>query len=208
MSDATDREAALAALVKGQPTTVLAVDASAPAPVSPTGVEVYAGGDEARLLIAPAHLNYLDGAGVMFYADAAVGDTVTLTKGQADRLDKLGVTVDPSTTPAELEETVGAGLWTDEQIRAGGAADLVAYVAQNPDERARVRAIEETRTGGNGKGPRATVLKATEDTPLEDDEALEAAAARALDAATVTSGPTATEVAEATQTNDAPGAGE
>lgn len=163
---ANERAAALASLLTGQSGGEGA--STAPA-LERTGREVYAGGDEARLLIKRAStLGYVKG-GVYVRAEAVPGDVVTLTKSQADRLDQLGVTVDPAT---DLDQPLGEDLLTDEQIKTGKAEDLIAYVTQHPDERDRVRSIEE----GRGNKARATVLDATEPTPVEDEEAATAAA--------------------------------
>lgn len=136
----------------------------APATVARTGAEVEAGGDVPRILVQPANLTYRTGD-VFHYPAAQVGDTVLLTAEQAKRLDGLGVTVDVDATPEDLEEAA-AGETTDEQLRVMSAADLVAYVAQNPEERDRVRALELERDA-----QRVTVLKAT--AGEDDDEDLD-----------------------------------
>lgn len=162
-----ERLAALAALAIGQEPTV----PSAPRPIVRTGREVYAGGDVRRLLILPAALTYRDGARVFHY-DAGVGDVVLLDQAQADRLDRLDATAPADATEEEVAEVqADAALPSDEVLAGMGAGELVAYVTQHPDERARVRALEEQRTGkGKGRGPRATVLEATTPTPDLDAE--------------------------------------
>lgn len=195
--EAAQRREALAALVARQDTPP-----EAEAPVVRSDREVYAGGDEPRLLIRKAStLGYRHPAGHYQRVNAEPGDVVLLTKSQAERLDRLGVTVDADSDPAEVEVESAGDLWTDDQIKVGKAGELVAYVAQHPDERPRVRLIEEARTGRRkGDGPRPSVLKATEPTPEADADAEALAAARADE------GPTAEEVAETNQGNDAPGA--
>lgn len=179
-----DRAAALAHLLAG---TTPGVEVAAPAPkIVPTGREVYAGGTIARVLLTNANLIYLtdDVPPAQQRADAHPFDTVLLDKAQADRLDKLGVVIDP----AKLEEAnaevakvpapdpakpptglppVSGELLTDDAIRTGKAEDLVAYVGQHPEQRARVRALEEERVESKR---RSSVLNATEPTPVEDDE--------------------------------------
>lgn len=188
---ATDSErlAALAALAIGQEP---APSSPAPALIVRTGREVYAGGDVRRLLVAPASLTYRE-AGRLLHADAAPGDVVLVEQSQADRLDDLGATADPDATEQELAEVkADAALPTDDVLRAMNAGELVAYVTQHPEERARVRELEEQRTGsGKGRGPRATVLAATTPTPDLDAEAvlLEDAHRQDLDAARVAGTP-------------------
>jgi hypothetical protein len=168
----TDRTLALEALAAGA-----TAGGEVPAPVARTGEEVYAGGDEARLLIQPAHIVYLDRSvdpPVLAYPAAGVGDVVLLTKAEAKRLDELGVTVEPSADLEEVAEELAGGLATDAQLAAMNATDLVAYVVQNPDERERVRALEEER----GDKARKTVLSATEPTPEAELEAAAQAAAQ------------------------------
>lgn len=193
-----ERRAALAALAIGNTT---------PEPPTPTlartGREVEAGGEVRRLLVKTAStLGWGDNRGNYHRAEAVPGDVIRVTQAQADRLDGLGVTVDPDadlTDVAALDD----GVWTDEQIRAAGAVELVAYVTQNPDERPRVRTIEEARPSkGAGKpGFRVSVMSATEPTPVADEAALAEAAARQQ------TGPDAATVAQENQGNQAPGAG-
>lgn len=212
--ESTARAAALAALVIGQPTD----DTEAPAPLSRTGREVECGGEIPRLLVKPAStLGYRLPWGVFQRCGAVPGDVVLVSRTQADRLDALGVTVDPDADLGEVEEQQADGLWTDDQIREANAEPLVAYVAQHPDERERVRAIEEQRKGRTGK-PRATVLKATEVDP--EAEAAAQAEAEARAAATAAAGDpgdgstpedhgqTPEQIAEAQQGNDGGGTGE
>lgn len=177
-----ERRAALAALAVGADVVALP---EGDKPVERTGREVYCGGDEPRLLVRKASsLGWGDGKGGYQRCEAVPGDVVTLTKAQAARLDSLGVTVDPDADLEEVQADQADGLWTDDQVKAAKAGELVAYVTQNPDERARVRAVEEKRDGPRkGDGPRPTVIKATEETPAEDAEAAAEAAARAAAAA-------------------------
>lgn len=198
--EAAQRREALAALVARQE--------SAPepeAPVERSGREVYTGGDEARLLVKRfSTLGYMTPAGYL-RVHAVPGDVVTLTKSEAARLDALGVTVDPDTDLDAVEEQQAGDLWTDDQLKVAKAGEVVAYVAQHPEERPRVRAAEEARSGKRkGDGPRATVLKATEPTPEADADAEAEQQARQDDS----TGPTAEEVAQAAQENEAPGAGQ
>jgi hypothetical protein len=177
------RAAALHALLAGN-----TPGQEAPAPVvQRTGVTVEAGGDVERVLIAVANLTYRSGE-YLYRAAAEVGDLVLVTQDQADRLDKLGATVDPAKLD-ELDADVqridatldsalatapapGVTLKTDEELKALKAAELVAYVGQHPDERARVRTLEEARgpVSSNGRGARNSVLNATKPTPEEDAE--------------------------------------
>lgn len=153
----TDRSAALARLAELGAKPELGVTADEPA-VKRTGDEVYAGGDEARILVRDAHLTYREG-GDLLHAFANPGDTVLLTKTQAKRLDELGVTVEPDASDEELEAASSDdGKATDEQLRAMSAAELVAHVGQNPDDRERVNALELERDEDKR---RSTVLKAT-----------------------------------------------
>lgn len=154
-----DRAAALARLAElgaAGATTVAAPERT----ITRTDAEVYAGGEEARLLIRPVHLSYMD-KGIRHYPAAKPGDVVLLSEAAAKRLDALG-----ATKPADADEKdVAAALEgevTDEQIKTAGAADLVAYVTQNPDQRARVRALELER---DEKKQRKTVLEATNPEP-------------------------------------------
>lgn len=133
------------------------------ASVTRSGDEVYAGGDVARLLVKDAHLTYREG-GDLVSAFASPGDTILITAEQAKRLDGLGVTVEADASDEDLEAAAD-GEVTDEALRTMSAADLVAYVAQNPEERDRVRALELER-----EQQRVTVLKAT---AAEDDEELD-----------------------------------
>lgn len=166
----------------------------APAPrIVRTGVVVPAGGDVERVLVAVTNLTYRSGE-FLYRAAAEVGDTVLLLPEQAKRLDLLGATIDPhlidevtaatATTPVGEVPSAAAPAdgtaWTDEQVKAAKAADLIAYVGQHPDERARVRILEEARgpSTASGKGQRTTVMNATEPTPLEDDEVAAKAAAQ------------------------------
>lgn len=152
---------------------------TAPARVELTGNVIEAGGDVERILITSAQLTYSAGnPPVMHYPKAGPGDVVLVTARQAERLDSLGVTVeseaDLGDVNAALEvEAATGGAWDDERIRAAKAEEVVAYVTQNPDERARVRAIEEERSA---KKRRKTILDATEPTPLTDADALAEAA--------------------------------
>lgn len=165
-----DRASALAALVAagartGEQTT------PAPPPPARTEAVVYAGGNVERLLIGEANLTYRDDERRLVYANARPGDVILVNEGQAERLDRIGVTVDPDTDPAEVAElTATGGPATDAELEAMRAAELVAYVAQNPTERDRVRELEEARSR-----PRATVLAAVEPTPDADLIAAEAA---------------------------------
>lgn len=167
--EAAQRREALAALVARS-------DVSAPEPVpvvERSGREVDCGGDNRRLLVKRfSAIGYRLPSGVYMRTKAKPGDYVLLLKSEADRLDALGVTVDPDADLVEVAEVQADGLWTDDQITTAKAGELVAYVGQNPDERPRVRDLEEGRKGkGKGSGPRATVLKATEPTPETDADA-------------------------------------
>lgn len=189
--DATERAAALASLLVGTTADVEGAGPSDAPIVVRTGREVEAGGDVARLLLSPAHLSYMVKEGRQ-YVEAVPGDVVLLPQGEADRLDALGVTVDPDADLDEVEEQLAEGLLTDEQIRTGKAEELVAYVAQHPDERDRVKALEEER----GAKARSTVLNACELDPEAEAERELEALRRQEEA----------EQAAAQQGNDAPGA--
>lgn len=197
-AEAAQRREALAALVARTDTPTVE---AAPVVVK-SGREVDCGGDHRRLLVKRfSAIGYRLPSGVYMRTKAQPGDTVLLLKSEADRLDALGVTVEPDADLEQVADEQAGGLWTDEQIKVAKAGEVVAYVGQNPDERPRVRLLEEARTGkGKGSGPRATVLKATEATPETDADA-EAEAQARKDA-----GATAEEVAQEQQTNDAPGA--
>lgn len=198
----TERAAALAALVLG--TTPQDEGGHAAAPRTRTGRDVYAGGDVRRLLIKRAStLGYVEG-GIYMRAEAVPGDVVALSTKQAARLDGLGVTVDPDSNLGEVEATVEATGYTDAQLSAMGAADLVTYVGQHPDQADRVRSLELAKRETKR---RSSVLDAT------DPEVLEAAQVEADYGVAAKAqggdvhGPTATEVAVEQQDNDAPGAG-
>lgn len=172
-----ERAAALAALAIGQE------PAPTPAPARaavPTGREVYAGGDVRRRLIGAAALTYRSAPNApLEHADAEPGDTILVTRQQAERLDGLGVTVDDD-APVEAATVTPAA--SDDALRTMTAEQLVAHVTQNPDDRPRVRALELARTGkGKGRGPRATILAATEPTEVLDDDAARIAAERLAD---------------------------
>lgn len=173
------RAAALEALVTG--TSAGGTAPSAAPAVVRTGAEVEAGGTVARLLIDKAILSYRHGSGdssYLVYPKAKPGDVVLLSAANAARLDAAGITVDPDTDlealAAELDNT---GV-TDAQLEAMTAPELIAYVGQNPEERDRVRTLEEARAK-----PRVTVLGATEPTPELDAEAA-AAGTPGVDGAT------------------------
>ena len=135
-----------------------AIAAAAPEPtVERTENEVYAGGNERRLLVNRAHLSYMD-KGVRHYPEANPGDVVLVSAAQAKRLDALGVTADPDASDEDLE-AAASGEVTDDQLRAMNAADLVAHVGQHPEDRDRVRALEEER---DEYKRRNTVLEATD----------------------------------------------
>ena len=124
-----------------------------------TGRDVYAGGDEARLLIARAStLGYVK-AGVYHRAEAVPGDVVLLTKKQAARLDALGVTVSPEADLEDTLEEVEETGYTDEQLASMGAADLVTYVGRHRPRAPRGRAPRgrgggRRRPAGPGRRPR------------------------------------------------------
>lgn len=166
MADTTSRAAALARLAELGAKPELGVKADE-VKVERSGDEVYAGGDEARILVRPAHLTYREGTDLL-HAFASVGDTVLLTKAQAKRLDDLGVTASVDAEDEELEAVAEGGIVTDDQLKAMTAAELVAHVAQTPEEKGRVRALELERDEDKR---RATVLKATapEDEDVDDD---------------------------------------
>jgi hypothetical protein len=153
--------------VKADPSAVASAE---DVKVERTGEEVYAGGDVARVLISPAHLTYRDERNELLHAFAVVGDTVLLTEKQAKRLDGLMVTEKPGAKKAAKKTAAAtpppAGK-TDEELEAMTAAELVAHVNQNGEDKVRVRALEGKRTD-----PRRTVLKATapEGADDEDDE--------------------------------------
>lgn len=175
-----ERRAALAALVVGADVTT---EAPAEPVVVRTGREVYSGGDVARLLVKRASsLGYVEG-GIYQRCEAVPGDVVLLTQKQADRLDSLGATVEPDADLGEVAEAAADGLWTEEQIRQAKAGELVAYVTQHPEERAKVRAVEEERPEEGKEKRRVSVLNATEPTPEADEAAAAEAAARAAAAA-------------------------
>jgi hypothetical protein len=166
----SDRAAALARLAELGAKTELGAKADE-VEVKRTGEEVYAGGDEARVLVREAHLTYREGTDLL-HAFASVGDTVLLTKAQAKRLDGLGVTVPVTADDEEVKAAASDdGVVTDEQLGAMSAADLIAHVGQNPDDRDRVRRLELERDEDKR---RSTVLKATQGEDEDDpDEELD-----------------------------------
>lgn len=174
-----DRAAALAALAvstgAGTIPPAPAPSSTPPPAPSPADGGVYAGGEVAVVMTrSDVPLVYVVD-GVQRYADpVAKGETAHVTRKQADRLLGLGWAVTPGENVEEALEELEDGKLTDDQLGKLKAADLVAYVVQHPEERERVRALEEER-----KDPRKTVLTATEPTP----EADLAAAERALDEA-------------------------
>lgn len=202
MSDtASERAAALAALVAG--VTVDEGGGTAPA-LERTGAEVYAGGDVARLLVMDApSLGYVKG-GLYIRAEAVRGDVVLLTQKEAARLDAAGATVSPDADVTEVAAQQAAGVPTDEEIAAMGAAALVAYVGQHPDEAPRVREVE---LGKTAKNQRKSVLEAT-DPELLEAARLEAEADAGQQDPAAVHGPTAAEVTQEQQDNNAPGSGE
>lgn len=131
--------------------------------VADNGTRVYAGGDVARLLLSPAHLVYVEDK-VKRHVFPAVGDVILVDQAQADRLDGLGVTCPLEEAPEVIDK--GDGEVTDEDLAHSSAEDLIAYVTQNPEERARVRAIE---VATRGEKARKTVIDATEDPDNPDD---------------------------------------
>ena len=167
-----ERAAALTALAA----TDSGVAQAAPAPITRTGREVEAGGDVPRLLVRSAStLGYGRKDGTYVRAEAIPGDVVLLSAAQAARLDALGVTVDPDADLEEVDELLGdEDAVTDEQLGQMNAADLVAHIAQNPEDRQRVRDLEEARDK-----PRKTVLEATEAQPEAEASAAAGAAAAA-----------------------------
>ncbi len=174
------RAAALAALLTGTP----AGEAAAEPPVLPTGREVYAGGTVRRFLKHHASIQYPtdDKPPVLQRAVAVPGDIVLLPEGEAARLDSLGATIDEADldTPTPVEADIrDDGTWSDAKLAGANVSDIAAYVGQHPDERPRVRTVEEAKTK-----PRAGVLSATEPTPEADAErAAQVAAKAAEDAA-------------------------
>lgn len=155
MAIISDRAAALARLAE-----LGAAGAATPheePTVTRTGAEVYAGGDEARLLIRSANLSYRKKSGRQ-YVEATVGDVVLLDAAQAKRLDALGVTVAPDTDDAKVDAALSPDV-TDEDLLAMHAAELVAHVGQHPDQADRIRDLELARPEENR---RKTVLAATD----------------------------------------------
>lgn len=174
MSTADEKRAAALAAVLQQHAGV--APASEPVTVQPTDRIVYAGGDVMRLLVKNAPtLGYALPGGSYQVCGAVPGDYVKVTQQQADRLDKLGATLDPDNLPEVEAEPIDPDVVTDDDLAGMKAADLIAYVGQNPDERARVKALEEAK----GDKARTTVLEACADTPEEDAEAEARAAALA-----------------------------
>lgn len=158
-----EQTAALAALAIGDADVAPTVE-----PVQLTGRELYAGGDVRRILVAPAHLSWSENGALRYAPRPEVGDVVLVTRAQADRLDRLGATVEETADLEEVALEQVAGLASDAALEAMRAPELVAYVTQHPDERPRVRQLEQSRPS-----PRKTVLTATETTPEEDDAAEE-----------------------------------
>lgn len=174
MATSAEQAAALAALAIGQDEAAPVVE-----PVVLTGREVYAGGDVRRILVAPAHLTWSEGGRLRFVPRPEVGDVILITSAQAARLDRLACTVEEDADLEEVALEQAAGLATDDQLDAMRAPELIAYVAQHPDERQRVHERELARPQ---KDQRKTVLAASETTPEEDDSA-EARRQQLIDAA-------------------------
>lgn len=193
MTDRSEALARLAALGVTNDVTDVPLVEQGP---EPTGDEVYAGGDTARILIKAAHLAYYDKElRDLVRPEAKVGDTVLLSDVEAKRLDGLGATMtkakakaaakptpvevpsvpegDPSAgqpdgTPATTSVAAGTSGKTDEELAAMGAEELVAHVNQHQGDKVRVRALE-----GQRPKPRSTVLKATAPEGDDPDEELD-----------------------------------
>lgn len=156
MSNPTDRAAAIARLTELGAKTAASADAEAP--VTRTGNEIEAGGEEARLLIRPAHLSFATKDGRQ-YVDANVGDVVLLSKDEAKRLDAIGATVDPDTSDEEVAASTSTpGEETDEELGKMSAADLIAWLGQHGEHRERVQALELAKPEAK---QRSTVLEAS-----------------------------------------------
>lgn len=187
-----DRAEALAHLAAlGVTNDLSAVEEKTPA-LEATGVEVYAGGDVARVLVKAVHLAYRDDTiRDLVRPEAGIGDTVLLSEGEAKRLDDLGATVTKKAAKKASEPTVvdvpavptgdpsaaqpsgtapegTAAAVSDEQLAAMSAAELVAHVNQHNGDKGRVRVLETQRPQ-----PRATVMKATAPEGDDPDEDLD-----------------------------------
>lgn len=171
----SERTAALAKLAALAGKAGAGADASAPA-VRPSGATIFGGGDVPRLVLSPVHIAYRDDVlGDLVRPDVKVGDIVSLDEGQAARLEGLGVVCAPDDVtvdaPAPVVDAPPApgGVVDDATILAFSVADAVAYVNQHPDERPRVRALEE----GKGEKARTTLLSALADPDADPDEVLD-----------------------------------
>lgn len=167
MTTTPDRSAALAAMARS---TAADRATGAVLPAS-TGVE-YGDGDVTRL-VTSSRFPFLDKDGN--YQLANRGDTVHVSAEQAERGEKLGALADVDNPPTTVPDPNADDL-TDEQLSTMGAPELVAWVNGHPDQRDRVRRLEEARPR---KAQRITVLRTVEqlDTAYTAQDDAEAAKA-------------------------------
>jgi hypothetical protein len=152
-SSDTERADALAALrQENTPPT------GAERPVERTGVEV-GEGDVTRLVVSdrfPFTVADKTARNGYRYLLANRGDLVHISSGQAERGEQLGALVDPDAAGPTPSSPAASGDEADEEQLAGmNATDLVAWLNAHPDQRDRVRAVEQGRDR-----PRSTVMSA------------------------------------------------
>lgn len=146
MTSTDPRAEALAALTSAEQANA---EANAELPTA-TGVEVGTG-NTSRMVIA-ARFPFIDGDGL--YQQASRGDIVHVKRDQAERGEHLGALIDPHNPPTPEPANTGRHA-SDEDLAAMRAPTLVAWVNANPEERDRVRGLEENR---REKDQRVTVL--------------------------------------------------
>jgi hypothetical protein len=152
-----DRASALAALL---------ADAGAPSPATlglPNGEELDAGGNVQRVVIADrVNVILLNAAGDRVgFVQGKRGDVLNLTEADAVRLEKLK-------SVAELGQLAlpeSQRLPSEDVLRAMTAPEVVAHVNAHPEDRERVREVEEARPR-----PRTTVLAHLDNVEDRDPE--------------------------------------
>lgn len=93
------------------------------------------------------------------YHRAGKGKTIELPTKEFDRLAGYGAVAEPGVAAQAAEEraTLETSAYTDDELAALDASELVAYVGQHPDDALRVFNLEQERK----RGPRKTVVEAT-----------------------------------------------
>lgn len=160
-----DRDTALEALLG-------AVVTSDTREVKLTGDVVDLGGELERVVVVSRYNAMMPATQTVYgpvpgYAmGAKAGDVVLVTEAEAARGEKLNALAElPAEVDAgddavlEVEPIGGATSTSDDELRAMGARDLIAYVASHPDEADRVVSLEEERPEDKR---RTTVLALTD----------------------------------------------